>query len=77
MFAQIKFVLSILPILVSTVREIEALFPEGGEGQQKLVLVKNILTETDETISENWNLIEKLIGYVVGFFNSTGKFEKQ
>lgn len=76
MFEQIKFVLSILPILISTVKEIENMFPETGTGKQKLEFVKNVLTTTDDSLKENWPLIEKLIGYVVGFFNSTGKFSK-
>lgn len=76
MFEQIKLVISILPIIIEAVKQIEALFPESGNGRQKLELVKNILISADSNLEDSWPLISKVIGSVVAFCNSTGLFKK-
>lgn len=80
----IKTVLSLLPVILEVVRAIETALPEGGQGAQKLALIRNALAAAfsaagDAAISFEtiWPALEKTVAAVVGLFNSVGAFKKE
>lgn len=68
----IKLALALLPILYSAVDQIEDMFPQGGNGQQKLEMVKNII-QSAMTVSEFgvngfntvWPMLASMVGGIV------------
>lgn len=80
----IKTVLSLLPVILEVVRAIETALPEGGQGAQKLALIRNALAAAfsaagDAAVSFDaiWPALEKTVAAVVGLFNSVGAFQKK
>lgn len=77
-----KLLLSLLPAIIQAVTAIEAAMPEGGNGAAKLAMVKSALETAYEysgkigDLGAIWNPVEKVIGAIVGTFNSTGAFKK-
>ncbi len=76
MFDKIKFIITVIPLIIDAIKEIEKCFPQGGEGAEKLKLVKNILISIDCNFDKYWDTIQDIIGYVVTFCNNTGVFKK-
>lgn len=74
MLETIRTVLLLLPAVVRAVKEIEALFPESGQGAMKLALIREALTDVADHSETLWPLIEKLISAVVRIFNELGIF---
>ena len=83
-FLQIlKLILSLLPAIIDAVKSIEQTLPAGGQGAQKLDLVRQILasaysTSTDAvgTFEQVWPSIQGTVNAVVSFLNVTGVFKK-
>lgn len=80
----IKTVLTLLPLILDTVRAIEAALPAGGQGAQKLALVRQAVqagfeaaTDAAVTFEAVWPALEKTVGAVVGLFNTVGAFGKK
>lgn len=66
----------LLPILIQTIKAVEAAIPESGQGQTKLQMVRDILELVDDTIPAIWPMLEKVIGVIVASFNAAGLFKK-
>jgi hypothetical protein len=66
----------LLPILIQTIKAVEAAIPESGQGQTKLQMVRDILELVDESIPALWPILEKIIGVIVAGFNAAGLFKK-
>ena len=76
MFETIRLILSLLPIVIQTVQQLEALFPEGGRGKMKFEMVTRVLQETYKVSNDMLPTIEKMIPIVVDVFNKFGVFKK-
>ena len=76
MFETIRIILSLLPIVIQTVQQLEALFPEGGQGKMKFEMVTRVLQETYKVSNDILPTIEKMIPIVVDVFNKFGVFKK-
>ena len=81
--ATIKLILALLPSIIEAVRAIEAALPSGGQGAQKLALVRETLAagfsvagDAVTSFESVWPAIERTVGAVVGLFNRTGQFNK-
>ena len=81
--AIIKLVLTLLPAVIEAVRAIEAALPQGGQGAQKLALIRETLaagwsvgSDAVTSFDTAWPALEKTVGAVVGLFNRTGQFGK-
>lgn len=68
----LKLVFSLLPILHDAVAAVEALFPQGGNGQKKLDMVRAILEQAmsasgaaSSTFSIVWPVLSTTIGSIV------------
>lgn len=80
--AIIRAVLALLPVIIEAVKAIEAAFPMGGAGQQKLAAVR-ALVESSYGAASNatiafealWPTVSATIGAVVTLANSTGVFK--
>ena len=79
----IKLILGLLPLILDTVKAIEAALPASGQGAAKLALVRETLqagfqvaTDSVATFEQVWPAIERVIGSVVGLFNRVGVFQK-
>jgi hypothetical protein len=70
----IKFILGLIPTLISLVTAIEAAFPSGGNGALKLAFVKNSLCEIDASAGQYWPVLSKIVSAIVTIKNSTGQF---
>jgi hypothetical protein len=79
----IKLILGLLPLIIDTVKAIEAALPQAGQGAAKLALVRETLqagfqvaTDSVATFEQVWPAIERVIGSVVGLFNRAGVFQR-
>lgn len=80
-FQTIRLVLSLLPMILDVVRAIEAALPEGGNGAEKLALVREtiaagyaIATDAVASFETVWPALEKTVAAAVALFNATGAF---
>ena len=78
-----KSLLGLLPSVITAVKSVEDLIPDGGKGKDKLELVKNTLQAAysigDATLAEFeqiWPAINAVITAVVAFMNAHGIFKK-
>ena len=74
--------LQLLPIAIEVIKQIEAAIPGQGQGEQKLVAAREILSSLYttsgglvEVFETAWPALQKIIGAVVGLFNRTGLFK--
>jgi len=81
--AIIKLIISLLPTLIEAVKAIESALPEGGQGSQKLALVRETMQaafgvagDAVASFDQVWPALEKTVGAIVGLFNKTGTFNK-
>lgn len=77
----LKLVLQLLPLILQTIKEVEASSPLSGSGAAKMELVKGLLVNTvdigtDIDKNQYGVAIEKVITLAVNFFNKTGTFSK-
>jgi hypothetical protein len=77
----VKLLVSLLPVLITAVKEVEAIFPEKGQGQVKLEMVRGLLQAAYSHVTSSlagfddlWPSLQKLIGQAVSIFNSVGVF---
>lgn len=75
MIETIRTILVLLPAIIRAVQEIEMLFPESGQGQMKLALIRESLAAVTEVGSDMLPLIERIIDTVVRVFNELGIFK--
>ncbi len=78
----IKLILSLLPLIVETVRTIEAVMP-AGSGKTKLEMLRgtmeaaySVSTDTIVQFEAVWPAIERTVSAVVTAFNTAGVFKK-
>ena len=79
----IRLILSLLPLILTAVKAIEEALPAGGNGREKLALVRttiesgyNLATDTFGDFQTLWPAIERVIGAAVSMFNAAGVFRK-
>lgn len=78
----LKLVLSLFPLLVETVKAIEAAIPQGGQGQAKLEAVRVVLesaykaaTDMSVTFETLWPMLSQTVAAIVTMLNATGQFK--
>lgn len=78
----LKLVLTLFPLLVETVKAIEAAIPQGGQGQAKLEAVRVVLesaykTANDATVAFEalWPMLSQTVTAIVAMLNATGQFK--
>lgn len=79
----LRLVILLLPLLIDTIKAVEAAIPEPGKGAAKLALVRGVI-EAGYTASmsamasfeEVWPALEKAIASIVATFNAIGQFRK-
>lgn len=80
----LKTILSLLPLIIQAVSQIEAAFPASGNGQVKLAALKDVLQSASD-ISDDvnsgqfdklWPAIQRAVSAVVNLANVTGAFKK-
>lgn len=69
-------IVQLIPALISLVKEIEAVIPQGGQGQAKLAAVRGIMEATYDGVTEIWPAVEKVVSTLINLFNTTGLFKK-
>lgn len=80
----IRLILSLLPLILDTIRAIEAALPAGGLGREKLALVRTTIEsayiaagEAADSFETIWPALERTIGAAVALFNRTGLFSNE
>lgn len=76
MLETIKLILSLLPIIIQTVRQLEELFPESDRGAMKLDLIRRTIQNVYDISDNTLPLIEKMVNTIVDIFNKFGIFKK-
>lgn len=78
----VRTILSLIPVIIDTIKAIESALPVGGAGAQKLEAIKGILQSAYtvgggavEQFNSLWPALQSTIGVLVGFFNATGVFK--
>lgn len=79
--AALKVALQLLPLLGSMIKVVETLVPQGGQGAQKLLLIRNMLESAYATVdgatasfAQVWPLLEPAIAGLVTLYKQTGVF---
>ena len=70
-------IVALIPALIQLIKEIEAVFPQSGQGAAKLTAIRQIIEATYSGLAEIWPVLEKVVAALVGLFNSTGVFGKE
>lgn len=66
-----KLAVQLIPIIHEAVTQVEALFPEGGNGKKKLAMVRSTLEKahaianTGTSFAELWPVVDVLITHTV------------
>ncbi len=76
-----KTVMSLLPLIIQTINELEKAFPVSGAGAQKLDVLKTVLKGADEiaedtkdgTFDQMWPAIVKIVTALVSLKKQTGQ----
>lgn len=69
-------IVQLIPTLITLIKEIETVIPQGGQGQAKLSAVRGIMEATYDGFTEIWPAAEKVISTLINLFNTTGVFKK-
>lgn len=79
----IRTILSLMPLIINAIDIVEKMLPQGGNGAQKLDLVKTMLQagyQTAEgsvnTFEQIWPSIKGVIDKIVAVYNAIGVFKK-
>lgn len=79
----VRLILSLLPLILDTIRIIEQSLPQGGAGREKLALVRTAIESAWDAAAEKvgdintlWPAIERVIGAAVAMYNNAGAFKK-
>lgn len=79
----LKVLVQLYPLIVQIIQVVEAQFPEGGKGAEKLELVKQLLAaayessnDIKETFDSTWPAIRRVIESLVDTYNRLGVFKK-
>lgn len=79
----LKIVTTYLPLIIQLIKTVEQQFPDAGIGQVKLDTIRGMLEaafdQADDftnKFEDIWPVLEKTIGKVVAFMNTTGQFKK-
>lgn len=79
----LKLILTILPLVIETMKAIEAAIPGQGQGEAKLAAVRGILegaykgaTDVSTSFEEVWPYLSNTISTMTTLFNKTGVFKK-
>ena len=76
MLNKILIVVQLIPAVIEIVKTVETMFPVSGAGQEKLKLVREMLSAAHGSIEELWPSLERIIAAVVSFANAVGVFKK-
>lgn len=76
-----RTILTLIPLIIQTVRAIEDAFPESGKGDLKLGLIKTALESSVEVADDMdntafgriWPVVAKVVGSVVSLAKVVGK----
>lgn len=77
----LKLIVQLLPLIIDSVKAVEAAIPTSGQGSAKLEAVKGIVMSVSDIAvdvdAKNFSgALEKAIGFVVALMNKTGVFQK-
>lgn len=71
----LKFIITILPTIISLIQIIEDQLQVDGAGKEKLEFLRKVLESTMTINNDQWAVIQKIVGYTVSLFNATGLFK--
>jgi hypothetical protein len=77
----LKLIVQILPLIIDTVKAVEAAIPQAGQGSAKLEAAKGIIMSVTDIATDvdakNFSAaLDKAIAFVVTLLNKTGVFSK-
>lgn len=77
----LKLIVQILPLVIDTVKAVEAAIPQAGMGSAKLEAAKGIIMSVEsiavDVDSKNFeSALDRAIAMVVALLNRTGVFQK-
>jgi len=80
---KIRLILALLPQIIQTIRELENLLPNAGEGANKLQLFLDLFRAVYDAVDDvkpSFDairpLLERVVGAIVAAFNRLGIFKK-
>jgi len=72
---KLLLLLKLLPAIIQAMKAIEEAIQVSGFGSQKLQALRQILEQTDSSVSQIWPSIENAVKVLVNLFNATGVFK--
>lgn len=72
--ATLKTIIDLLPLLIQTIKAVEAAIPGQGKGEAKLAAVRGVMESVDAGLGSIWPAVEKAIAAIVAAFNKAGVF---
>jgi len=83
LIAIITLINQLLPLILQTVKAVEAAFPQGGQGAAKMAIVQGVIqhalevsTDLQVTSAQIVPVLTPIVNGVVGMLNATGAFSK-
>jgi hypothetical protein len=80
----VQLVLQLTPMVIDTLKAVEAAIPGEGKGEQKLAIVRATIEEAynqfgvyNIAFDKVWTVMTSQIGQIVQTFNDTGVFSKE
>lgn len=70
----IRVILEILPFVIQTVKQLEEMFPEEGQGKIKFELINRSLKSAYDVSNDLLPIVETTINSVVSVLNEFGVF---
>lgn len=79
----LKLMFQLLPMIADAVKAIEAMFPSGGAGADKLAVLRSTLEsaykvggDLQMSFEQVWSAAKPMVDAVVALYNKTGEFKK-
>lgn len=72
----VLILLNLIPAVIAALKAIEEAIPGKGQGEQKLVAVRQVLEIADGSIAKLWPQVSQVVTVLVNLFNTTGVFKK-
>ena len=73
--ATVKTAMELLPAIITGMKALEEAIPGAGQGEAKLIAMREMLEKISAQAAAMWPIIEALIGILARTFNKTGTFQ--
>ena len=71
----VKTAMDLLPAIITGMKALEEAIPGAGQGEAKLIAMREMLEKISSQAAAMWPIIEPMITILARLFNKTGTFQ--